>query len=323
MEFSGLLVGVFLSAAVIILGICLYAKLFSSGMIGVEEYKLTSHFEKAMGLSEGTKVQISGVEVGRVSNIKLEQNGVLMEFTIRKQFQNWITDSATVFAIRDQNVISSRVINIDVRKKGRVLEDGETLVAGQAQDIETMLETVDNLLHRVGDLVDVADTIVTLVMDTGTTIGALLGSRALYDNLNLQLARLDKITGVGTRLLVELDGTLPGLLDRTGVLLGDVQGLVTQMSGMPEKLDNVFGKVDGMFGKVDNTFGKVDGMIGHMEGLVNNLDGVTNALNGFIEVGAQTLQNADDMVDGISNMWIIRRTIPGKDTIPLSVETLW
>lgn len=313
----------FLTVALMVFGITLYAKLFDSGMIGVEEYKLTSHFEKAMGLNEGTKVQINGVEVGRVSHIKLEQNGVLMEFTIRKQYQNWITDSATVFAVRDQNVISSRVINIDVRHMGRVLEDGETLIAGQAQDIETMLETADNLLRRIGELVEVADTMVALVMDTSTTIGALLGSRALYDNLNTQLVRLDKITSVGTDLLLDLNNSVPDLLVRSDSLLTDVSALMSGMSNVPERLNGVFGQIDDVFGNINSTFGKVDGMVGHMDGLVSNLDGVSKALSGFVDVGAKTLENADNMIDGVSNMWIIRRTLPVKDTIPLSVETLW
>ena len=37
MEISGLLVGIFSAVAVMVFGIVLYAKLFSSGMIGVEE----------------------------------------------------------------------------------------------------------------------------------------------------------------------------------------------------------------------------------------------------------------------------------------------
>ena len=45
----------------------------------------------------------------------IQESGVRMEFTIRSEYKNWITDSAMAFAIRDQNVISARVINIDVK----------------------------------------------------------------------------------------------------------------------------------------------------------------------------------------------------------------
>ena len=195
MEISGLLVGVFFTVSVMVFAIVLYAKLFDEGIIGVEEYHLHSRFNKAFGLHAGTKVQISGVDVGQIDSMEVEGNGVVMHFKIRKQYQNLITDSAEVFAIRDQNLISARVVNIDIRRsKGRVLQDGDFLKPGDAQDIETVIETANELLGRVNTLINAADTLVGMALDTGTTIGALFGSRLLYDNLNRQLNRLDDIT---------------------------------------------------------------------------------------------------------------------------------
>lgn len=309
MDLSGLLVGAFLMFALMVVGIVLYVKLFNSGMIGVEEYKLYSHFEKALGLSEGTKVQISGVDVGKISAIRLESNGVWLELTLQKKYQNWVTDSSTVFAIRDQNVISSRVVNIDVSRRGRVLEDGDSIKAGQAQDLETVLETANELLVRVGDLVDVVDTIVTFVMDTSTTLGALLGSKTFYSTISTQLTRLDDITRTGSHLLYSLDGRLPVLLDKTDTLVGDVQTVVTGVKDLPMQLNGIFNSMDGLFTRMDT--------------LVTNFDGVASSLSGFIEVGEKTLDGADEMVEGLSNMWIIRRSIPQKDSVPFTVEALW
>jgi phospholipid/cholesterol/gamma-HCH transport system substrate-binding protein len=42
-----------------------------------------------------------------------------------------------------------------------------------------------------------------------------------------------------------------------------------------------------------------------------------------METTEQTLQNADDLMTGISNVWIIRRNMPNKDSVPFMVETLW
>ena len=324
MEMSGLLVGMFFTVAVMIFGLVLYTKLFTSGMIGVEEYTLHSNFEKALGLRPGTRVQISGVDVGQISDMKIEGDGVYMEFTIRKQFQNWITDSAQVYAIRDQNLISARVVTIEAhRGKGRVLEDGDFLPPGKAQDIETVLETANELLGRVNLLIDAADTLVGMAMDTGTTIGALFGSRTLYDNLNRQLLRLDDITYSGSvalhkvsSLMDTLQGAVPPLLNRFDTLTTDISSMMTELKPMPQKLDALLGNVDKMMGKVDNTFGRVDG-------LLNEVGQVTAGLSDFMESTEQTLQNADDLMAGISNMWIIRRSMPSKDSVPFMVETLW
>ena len=324
MEISGLLVGVFFTVSVMVFAIVLYAKLFDEGIIGVEEYHLHSRFNKAFGLHAGTKVQISGVDVGQIDSMEVEGNGVVMHFKIRKQYQNLITDSAEVFAIRDQNLISARVVNIDIRRsKGRVLQDGDFLKPGDAQDIETVIETANELLGRVNTLINAADTLVGMALDTGTTIGALFGSRLLYDNLNRQLNRLDDITYSGKKVLNQASGLFDTIQVQVPVLLGkvdniadNVSGMMNELQPMPQKLDNLLGNVDGMMGTVDNTFNRVDG-------LLNEVSLVTAGLSDFMEATEQTLQNADDLMAGISNMWIVKRSLPSKDSVPFMVETLW
>ena len=189
--------------------------------------------------------------------------------------------------------------------------------------IETVLETANELLGRVNLLIDAADTLVSMAMDTGTTVGALFGSRALYDNLNTQLRRLNDITLAGksalfktSNLLDTLHSSVPGLLHKVDGITDDVSGMMTELKPLPQKLDNLLGNVDGMMGKVDNTFNRVDG-------LLNEVSLVTAGLSDFMESTEQTLQNADDLMTGISNMWIIRRSMPSKDSVPFMVETLW
>ncbi|WP_297698150.1 MlaD family protein [uncultured Fibrobacter sp.] len=323
MEISGLLVGIFFTVAVMVFAIVLYAKLIDSKIIGVEEYRLHSTFKKAFGLNLDTKVQINGVEVGRIESMELVDDSVKMDFVIKKDYQQLITDRAEVFAMRDQNMISARVINIDIHKGGRVLQDGDTIQAGEAKDIETVLETANEILGRVNKLIDAADTLVGMALDTGTTIGALFGSRLLYDNLNRQLNRLDDITFVGKKVLFQASGLFDTMQVQVPILLGKVDNiadnvtdLMIEMKPMPQKVDHLLGNVDVMMGKVDNTFGRVDG-------LLTQVGQMTSNLSDFMESTEQTLQNADDLMAGISNMWIVRRSMPSKDSVPFMVETLW
>ena len=92
MEISGLLVGVFFTVAVMVFGFVLYWKLFSSHMIGVEEYHLQSRFEKAFGLHIGTRVQISGVDVGQIDSMEVKDSGeglfLISKILKRNQFKD-------------------------------------------------------------------------------------------------------------------------------------------------------------------------------------------------------------------------------------------
>jgi len=325
MEMSGLLVGILSTVAAMIFSLVLYHYLFdkTNGVIK-EEYKLYSTFEKALGLRKGTKVQISGVDVGQVTNVDIKKDStgtisdsVSMEFSIEKKYQNLITDSAKAFAIRDQNLISARVINIDIKKgRGRVLQDGESLPAGKAQDIETVIETANELLGRVNRLVDAADELVTMALDTGTTMGALFGSRTLYDNLNRQLYRLDEITYIGKSVLRQTSSLLdtmktgiPQLVDRANNLTVNVNSLLNDFKPLPGQVNTLLNSMDSTVGRVDN--------------LVTDFSSVTTGLQDFMNTTENTLQSADDLINGMSKMWLFRSNIPKHDSVPFVVETLW
>ena len=319
MEMSGLLVGVVSTVAVMIFSLVLYHYLNDNGVIKVKEYTLHSKFEKALGLRPGTRVQISGVDVGQIKNMKINSdgNGVIMDFAIRQEFQPLITDSASVYAIRDQNMISARVINIDIRNgKGSILQDGDTLTAGKAQDIETVLETTNDLLGRVNRLIDAADTLIAMALDTGTTMGALFGSRALYDNLNRQLFRLDEITFIGKNVLKKTSF----LLD---TMKTDVPRLVSRANEVTDNVSNLLEDFKPLPGQVTSLLNSMDSTVGRVDNLVTDFGTVTTGLQDFMNTTENTLQSADDLMNGMSMMWLLKGNIPKHDSVPFVVETLW
>ena len=316
---SGLLVGVVTTVAVMIFSLTLYHYLNDNGVIKVKEYTLHSKFEKALGLRPGTRVQISGVDVGQIKNMKINSDGmgVLMEFAIRQEFQPLITDSASVYAIRDQNMISARVINIDIRNgKGNILQDGDTLTAGKAQDIETVVETANELLGRVNHLIDAADTLIAMALDTGTTMGALFGSRALYDNLNRQLFRLDEITFIGKNVLKKTSF----LLD---TMKTDVPRLVSRANEVTDNVSNLLEDFKPLPGQVTSLLNSMDSTVGRVDNLVTDFGTVTTGLQDFMNTTESTLQSAEDLMNGMSKLWLLKGNIPKHDSVPFVVETLW
>jgi phospholipid/cholesterol/gamma-HCH transport system substrate-binding protein len=319
MEMSGLLVGVVSTVAIMIFSLVLYHFLFDKDNGKIKEnYNLYSTFEKALGLTSGTRVQINGVNVGQISKTEINKDGigVVIEFAIRKEYKDLITDSAEVYAIRDQNLISARVINIDIKNRGRILENGDTLKAGSAKDIETVIETANELLGRVNHLIDAADELVAMALDTGTTMGALFGSRALYDNLNRQLYRLDEITFLGKNVLKKTSFLLdtmktdvPKLVSRANEVTNSVGDLLEDFKPLPGQVTSLLNSMDSTVGRVDN--------------LVTDFGTVTTGLQDFMNTTENTLQSADDLMNGMSKMWLLKGNVPTHDSVPFVVETLW
>ncbi len=146
-------------------------------------------------------------------------------------------------------------------------------------------------------------------MDTGTTIGALLGSKTIYEKLNTQLDRLDHFSYEGTLLLDKVSGSLPAILYRTDTLTRKLSTMTDELEGTPKKIDNVFSSLDGVFGRLNGT--------------MDSLGLVVGSMNGIVSQGEETLKNADDLIDGASNMWIFKRSMPRRDSVPLVAEDPW
>ncbi|MDR3000963.1 MAG: MlaD family protein [Fibromonadaceae bacterium] len=319
-ELSGLLVGAAL--AVVLCSATLISVLYlqREGIIGKKEYTLYSNIGSAQGLSKGTKVQINGVNVGRVEDISLA-DGVSISFVklklaIDTEYKNWITDKSVLFVTRDQNIISERVINIDISQKGdKVLDDGNYLTSIRAQDIESVLTAATEILDEIRVLVKVADTLLGKLGDTNSTIGALLNSRALYDNLGSTVVEVNNLLGDATDLMTNVGYMFDKMNDAMPKAMAFADTLSSGVMGLMENLDNLTGRANTLINSLDTTMGRVGGM-------VENLNSVVGATGNIISEGSQVINKTDGFVDGVSRIWFVRNKIPRKDTIPL-LEDAW
>jgi phospholipid/cholesterol/gamma-HCH transport system substrate-binding protein len=309
------MVGAALAVVICVAGLILVQKLQQEGVLGKKEYDLYCDMVSAQGLRKGTVVQINGVAIGRVEDLKLSSEGLVrLKLTIDTEYQKWITDGSVVYATRDQNIISERVVNVDISHRGnKILEHGGYLIAGKARDVETVLETANELVGRIGELVTMADTLLRLIVDSNTTVGMLLGSRVLYNNLDYAAKRLN-------HLIVEVDG----LVGSTGYLIGAIN------EGVPRArvfADTVSTSVVGLMGSLEHltnrasvTINSLDTTINSVGGMLNDFYSVMGTAGNIITDGSQALNRTDEVMGGLSKFWFLRSKIPQKDSIPLLGE---
>jgi phospholipid/cholesterol/gamma-HCH transport system substrate-binding protein len=314
MEFSGLLVGAALAAVAILFLSVVILAMRAQGF-GTEEYNIYCVFNKGLGLRVNTKVQVNGVEVGRVTALTLtDESKVLLTFTLKKDYKDWIVADAFVYATRDQNLISERIINIDpppgMRKgSSSPLQEGDTIIAGQAQDIETVIAKAVALLESADTLAQKANVILNNALDPKSTLGALIMSRELYDQLLYQVDKVDQITTNTERMIGNIESRLPPLLDRADTLVGSV-------ARVGDKLDTVAQEAIGILETMDTT------MVTANQILVD-LKTLTKGANELLIDGDAKVESASDLMTGIGSFWFIKNRIPQKDTVPLFGEEAW
>jgi len=315
-ELSGLLVGAVLAVVVCISVFILVTKLQQDGVLGKKEYNLYCDLVSGQGLRKGTNVQINGVDIGNVEEISLTDNGLVrLKLVLNLKYKRWITDKSIVYATRDQNIISERVVNIDISNVGNtVLSDGDYLIAGTAQDIETVLKTANELIDRIGKLVVAADTLLKMVVDTNTSVGALLGSRTLYNQLDYAARRVNG-------LLVEANGVVYRIDDVVKHLNGGLPKASAFADTITSSFTGLVGNLNGLTSRASILLNSLDTTLHDVGIMVNNLNTVMGTTGNIISDGSQTLNRVDDFMGGLSKSWFLRSNIPKKDSIPLLEDT--
>jgi phospholipid/cholesterol/gamma-HCH transport system substrate-binding protein len=133
-----LTVGIFVFVMLLSVGY-LTVRLGKMEILGNDFYTLHARFESAGGLRSGSSVEIAGVQVGRVTAIRLDQDmyAALVEMKIRKDVT--ITDDA-IASIKTSGLIGDKFLRISPGGSDVVLQPGDMMIETQSPlDIEDLV----------------------------------------------------------------------------------------------------------------------------------------------------------------------------------------
>jgi len=236
-------IGIGLTMALVLAGL-FYDKIPTFG--GSDSH--TAYFTEIGGLRPGDKVQISGVDVGKVSSIKLAGNKVRVSFTVDSPVP---LGSGTRAAIVTTSVLGKRGLRLQPRGAGRLGSDpipldrttapysltdalddaGSTLGKADAGDIDGALRSLNDVLDEAAPELGPA---LRGVGDLSRTIGdrdkqlrtLLTRSRGVTSILADRSKQLNQLLLDGAYLMRELAGRRDEL---TRLIIG-VRSLAQQIS---------------------------------------------------------------------------------------------
>jgi ABC-type transporter Mla subunit MlaD len=222
-DFNKLLVGAFLmfglSSITIIVALTLQSQHYFD-----KTYTLFLNLEKGLGLSKGTSVQVNGVKVGSVEEILLMHGGgVTLKLNIREKNAHHITTKSVGYPIRAQNIIANRIIYITHGEGGRVLQHMDIIKSDEAQDIETLLSNVSNLLEEVHFLVKAGDSLIKMASNPKSTVGALLNNDNLFHKIDGSIDKLDRLSNNSNNLITKLDKKIVPIFDNLNNIQKDIR----------------------------------------------------------------------------------------------------
>ena len=129
-------VGIFIIIGLICLAY-LSVNLGDVSLFGSEQYKVTARFANISGLKPGATVEVAGVEIGKVSKIKLEDYEAVVDLLINPEIK---LQEDSIASIRTQGIIGDKYIKI---KTGGAEEfigiDGEIFETESAIELEELV----------------------------------------------------------------------------------------------------------------------------------------------------------------------------------------
>jgi len=145
------IVGVFVFIGLVLIGTLMLT--FSRG-IGLFKptYEIIMRTRSVAGLKTGANVFLSGVNIGKVESIKLDQknNGVLVRLTILEEFS---LHHDSRFVIEQQGVLGDQFVNISPGSPGApLLKDGDQVEGNDPFNLQEVAQSANTLLKRFDEL---------------------------------------------------------------------------------------------------------------------------------------------------------------------------
>jgi len=149
---------------------------------------LRSYLDNASGLREGAPVRLAGVDIGNVTHIRIVGGKpttpveVTMKVNTKYRF-NLRKDSVTL--LTTAGVLGETFVDVDSSTaKGPEASDGDTLEGRSQPQIEDVVRASQGTLQNMDALLKRVDRIVAFIESGQGSIGKVIYSPALYDQLN-------------------------------------------------------------------------------------------------------------------------------------------
>lgn len=237
-------VGIALVTAIVVAAF-LYDKL--PFIKGTSNY--SAYFSEAGGIKPGSDVRVSGMDVGRVSRIKLEGNQVLVTFTVRNGVD---LGERTEAAIRTETVLGAKVLELTSRGEGSLGGPIPVERTKSPYDIPAALGDLTTTISGL-DTTQLSDALQTMAQTFSNTPPdlkiALEGVARFSETLNTRDDRLrDLLTNANkvTTVLAKRSDQIAALVVNTNALVAELLAQQDSVDALMSNLSRVSQEISGL-----------------------------------------------------------------------------
>lgn len=212
--------------AVTLLGIALLIGIaMFYGAIRVREsgYILYADFDRVDGLKLGAQVRYAGVDVGRVLNLGMTEQGKARA-TMRIWTGNQIPVGAA-FGIGSDGLLGDKFVNISPADRRDKFYNPEEVAEGvPSQGMETFLSTADRLFNRMDRLVSYLENV--------------FGDPKVQGSLKDTTRNIDQLTAALSRMAVDNEQNIGEIARNLALMSASLRDVASRVDRMSATVDN-------------------------------------------------------------------------------------
>jgi phospholipid/cholesterol/gamma-HCH transport system substrate-binding protein len=237
---------------------------------GTTDY--SAYFSEAGGIKPGGDVRVSGLNVGRVSSIRLEGTKVLVDFTVRDGVE---LGDRTEAAIKTETVLGTKFLELTPRGDGALAGTIPMQRTKSPYDLPAALGDLTSTISAL-DTTQLSSALTTLAdtfKDTPPELKiALDGVARFSDTLNNRDAQLRNLLANAnkvTTVLAKRSDQIAGLVVNTNALLAELLSQRNSVDALMNNLASVSQQISGLVNdnrtQLKPAFDKLNGVLGILD----------------------------------------------------------
>lgn len=301
-------VGLFTAASLLLAGIFLVYLLHARGFFE-DSFHLQLAAASADGVAPGVPVVFSGIEIGRVTTLELnDSGGIVIHAEFLERDAKWLKENST-FTL-DKPLVGG----------ARIRVDSPDLDAPALPDHSTMLLLSSDISKEIPALVErvkaILDNVEHLTRKDGEINATLANVKVVTERMTGEYGMLESILGSP-----ENARTVTDSLDKTRALITKLDGLALKMDGMAGKADAWLFDPDGMAEQTKASLAQVRLMLDDAQASLKKADAVMAnavAISADVKEGTQDIaalraeiddavRKANALVNEINKKWPFAR----------------
>lgn len=217
--------GLFVVVGAIILTYLIF-KMGSKSRIFEGRKKISVIFKNSRGLKNGNDVRFSGVNVGAVDDIEIENDSMVrVVMSIDSKAAHFIKKDSRA-TVSSEGLVGSKFVGITAGTvTAKPVDDGDQITAGQSFEIDEIMSSVSKVGKNAEIISKRLDSLSRNINEGKGVLGALLTDTMLQDRIENIAFSLDE-TGKKTN---QLAGEMQSIPDQIDVISGKVQKITDSM----------------------------------------------------------------------------------------------